>query len=207
MEMYFFSIEQHHRCQSMNRLFFVYAKMNELMSNINRMILLDTAYGYSNSSLSHSDRYQFLFQIAEIIGGYLAGSLAIITDAAHLLSDCISFIVAIIAIYLSKKRPDNRMSFGYKRAGTYRRHNIHTRSTMCISNRYTFVSLNLFYTFFCCRGSGCYSLDFRYLDIDAGSAVSGHQSIARHELRNRCKCNDDRFGIGCLHQHHASATH
>lgn len=57
------------------------------------------------------------FQIAEIIGGYLAGSLAIITDAAHLLSDCISFIVALIAIYLSKKRPDNRMSFGYKRAG------------------------------------------------------------------------------------------
>lgn len=54
--------------------------------------------------------------IAELIGGYTAGSLAIITDAAHLLSDCISFIVALLAIWLSKKPADNKMSFGYKRA-------------------------------------------------------------------------------------------
>lgn len=54
--------------------------------------------------------------IAELIGGYTAGSLAIITDAAHLLSDCISFIVALLALWLSKKPADNKMSFGYKRA-------------------------------------------------------------------------------------------
>lgn len=61
----------------------------------------------------------FLFQIAELIGGYLAGSLAIMTDAAHLLSDCISFIVALIAIWLSKKPADNKMTFGYKRAEVF----------------------------------------------------------------------------------------
>lgn len=54
--------------------------------------------------------------IAELIGGYTAGSLAIITDAAHLLSDCISFIVALLALWLSKKPADDKMSFGYKRA-------------------------------------------------------------------------------------------
>lgn len=38
-------------------------------------------------------------------------------DAAHLLTDCISFIVAIIAIWWAKKPADDRMSFGYKRLG------------------------------------------------------------------------------------------
>ncbi|GAB0095124.1 zinc transporter 2 [Sergentomyia squamirostris] len=56
-----------------------------------------------------------IFMIAELIGGYLAGSLAVITDAAHLLSDCISFIVALCAICMAKRPADNFMSFGYKR--------------------------------------------------------------------------------------------
>ena len=29
----------------------------------------------------------FVFMVVEVIGGYMAGSLAIMTDAAHLLSD------------------------------------------------------------------------------------------------------------------------
>lgn len=45
----------------------------------------------------------------------MAGSLAVVTDAAHLLTDCIGFIVAMVAISLSKKLPDRRMTFGYKR--------------------------------------------------------------------------------------------
>ncbi|XP_055311123.1 proton-coupled zinc antiporter SLC30A2-like isoform X2 [Sitodiplosis mosellana] len=57
----------------------------------------------------------FFFMFAEILGGYLAGSLAIMSDAAHLLSDCISFIVALLAIVWAKKTPTNYMTFGYKR--------------------------------------------------------------------------------------------
>lgn len=57
----------------------------------------------------------FFFMFAEIFGGYLCGSLAIMSDAAHLLSDCISFIVALLAIVWAKKSPDNQMTFGYKR--------------------------------------------------------------------------------------------
>ncbi|XP_058059678.1 proton-coupled zinc antiporter SLC30A2-like [Anopheles bellator] len=55
------------------------------------------------------------FMIAEFVGGYLSGSLAIMTDAAHLLSDCISFIIAILSIWISNRPPDGRMSFGYRR--------------------------------------------------------------------------------------------
>lgn len=59
---------------------------------------------------------QIIVKIAEIIGGYMAGSLAIMADAAHLLSDCVSFIVALLAIWMSRRPPDARMTFGYKRA-------------------------------------------------------------------------------------------
>ncbi|XP_017111018.1 zinc transporter 8 isoform X3 [Drosophila elegans] len=56
-----------------------------------------------------------IFMIIEFLGGYLAGSLAIMTDAAHLASDCISFVIGLVAIWVGGRPPDERMSFGYKR--------------------------------------------------------------------------------------------
>ncbi|XP_017481077.1 PREDICTED: zinc transporter 2, partial [Rhagoletis zephyria] len=56
-----------------------------------------------------------VFMIVEFLGGYMAGSLAIMTDAAHLASDCISFVIGLVAIWLGGRPPDGRMSFGYKR--------------------------------------------------------------------------------------------
>lgn len=57
-----------------------------------------------------------LFMFAEILGGYLAGSLAIMTDAAHLLSDFASFVISLVALHLSKRPGSTTMSFGYARA-------------------------------------------------------------------------------------------
>ncbi|KAH8416193.1 hypothetical protein KR222_010407 [Zaprionus bogoriensis] len=56
-----------------------------------------------------------IFMIIEFLGGYMAGSLAIMADAAHLASDCISFVIGLVAIWLGGRPPDSRMSFGYKR--------------------------------------------------------------------------------------------
>lgn len=42
----------------------------------------------------------FLFMLIEIIGGYLANSLAIMADAAHMLSDIAGFMISYLAIYL-----------------------------------------------------------------------------------------------------------
>lgn len=56
------------------------------------------------------------FLFAEIIGGIIANSLAILTDAAHLTSDLSGFIISIIAIYIGKKKPDKVYTFGYYRA-------------------------------------------------------------------------------------------
>lgn len=53
----------------------------------------------------------------EVIGGYLSGSLAILTDAAHLLSDMAGFFISLFAIWLAGFPPSKHMSFGYQRAG------------------------------------------------------------------------------------------
>ncbi|EQC29869.1 hypothetical protein SDRG_12414 [Saprolegnia diclina VS20] len=57
-----------------------------------------------------------VFMIAEFIGGYVAGSLAIMSDAAHLLSDVLGFLLSLFALYLSKFPATRVMPFGYKRA-------------------------------------------------------------------------------------------
>ena len=54
--------------------------------------------------------------IIEVIGGYLANSIAIMSDAAHLLSDLLGFLISIISIYISRKVAKNDMSYGYHRA-------------------------------------------------------------------------------------------
>ncbi|KAI8092815.1 cation efflux family-domain-containing protein [Halteromyces radiatus] len=58
----------------------------------------------------------FMFFITEITAGYLANSLALLSDGFHLLSDVASFIVALVAIYLAEKSPTKRHTFGFHRA-------------------------------------------------------------------------------------------
>jgi len=58
----------------------------------------------------------FLFMAGEIVGGYLSGSLAIITDAAHMLSDVAGFMISYFAIYMGSRPSNYQMSFGYHRA-------------------------------------------------------------------------------------------
>jgi zinc transporter 2 len=50
-------------------------------------------------------------------GGYFSGSLAIMTDAAHMLSDFAGFLISLFAIWLGSRPSSNRMSFGWHRAG------------------------------------------------------------------------------------------
>lgn len=57
-----------------------------------------------------------LFMIAEAVGGYLSNSLAVMTDAAHMLSDFTSFLVSLFALWVSSRPPSKKMSFGYYRA-------------------------------------------------------------------------------------------
>ena len=54
--------------------------------------------------------------IAELVGGLVGGSLALLADAGHMLSDVGSLSLALVAIWLAARPPTSRMSFGLRRA-------------------------------------------------------------------------------------------
>src|SRR5215212_1712476 len=56
------------------------------------------------------------FTVVEIIGGLLTGSLALLADAGHMLSDNLSLGVALFAAWLAGRPETPEKSFGYKRA-------------------------------------------------------------------------------------------
>ena len=56
------------------------------------------------------------FAIVEAIGGWLAGSLALISDAGHMVTDAASFVIALIATAVARRPPSQRASYGYARA-------------------------------------------------------------------------------------------
>ncbi|CDH60091.1 zinc transporter 2-like [Lichtheimia corymbifera JMRC:FSU:9682] len=57
-----------------------------------------------------------MFFVTELVAGYFANSLALMSDAFHLLSDVASFFVALIAIYLAERPPTKRHTYGFHRA-------------------------------------------------------------------------------------------
>ncbi len=57
----------------------------------------------------------FVITIAEIVGGFLSNSLALLSDALHNLSDAVALLIAYIAIKVSKRESNHRKTFGYKR--------------------------------------------------------------------------------------------
>ena len=54
--------------------------------------------------------------LSQIIGGLISGSLALLSDALHNLSDVISLLISYIANVLSRKEASAGKTFGYKRA-------------------------------------------------------------------------------------------
>uniref|UniRef100_A0A8C2KZR2 Proton-coupled zinc antiporter SLC30A8 n=1 Tax=Cyprinus carpio TaxID=7962 RepID=A0A8C2KZR2_CYPCA len=57
-----------------------------------------------------------VFMVGEILGGYFAGSLAVLTDAAHLLVDLTSFIISLCSLWLSSRPATRTLNYGWHRA-------------------------------------------------------------------------------------------
>lgn len=55
------------------------------------------------------------FLTLEVIGGLLTGSLALISDAAHMLTDTAGLAIALAGIKIGQRPADNRRTFGYQR--------------------------------------------------------------------------------------------
>ena len=55
------------------------------------------------------------FLAVELIGGIVAESLALISDAAHMFTDAAALAIALLAIRVAQKPPDRKRTFGYHR--------------------------------------------------------------------------------------------
>ncbi len=55
------------------------------------------------------------FLVVEVAGGLYFNSLALLSDAGHMLTDVAALAIALLAIKLGAKPPDDRRSFGYRR--------------------------------------------------------------------------------------------
>jgi len=55
------------------------------------------------------------FLVAEVIGGFITGSLALLSDAAHMMTDASALGISLAAIRIAKRPADARRTFGYHR--------------------------------------------------------------------------------------------
>jgi cobalt-zinc-cadmium efflux system protein len=56
------------------------------------------------------------YLVAEVVGGLLSGSLALLADAGHMLSDAASLGLALLAIWIGRRPASRRFSYGFRRA-------------------------------------------------------------------------------------------
>lgn len=56
------------------------------------------------------------FSFVEVAAGFYANSLALISDAGHMVTDAASLLLAILAQYIAKRPPSAKHSFGFGRA-------------------------------------------------------------------------------------------
>jgi cobalt-zinc-cadmium efflux system protein len=87
----------------------------------------DHSHAHGHAGHSHApDNFGFafavgvalnsLFVVAELVFGYAANSLALISDAVHNFSDVIALLLAWAAGWLARKRPTQQHTYGYRRA-------------------------------------------------------------------------------------------
>lgn len=56
-----------------------------------------------------------VFMVAELVGGILSGSLALLADAGHMLTDVAALALSVFAMRLARRPPSMRRTFGYVR--------------------------------------------------------------------------------------------
>ncbi len=83
---------------------------------MSRKHLPNTKEHTSEKNLFITMALNFFITIAEVLGGFISGSLSLISDAMHNFSDGIAILITYIAMRLSKKPKTLKYTFGLKRA-------------------------------------------------------------------------------------------
>ena len=92
------------------------AKMDEICDGHGEMDADQKNYEASKKKLFLVSFVTVFFIIAQSIGGYLSGSIAIFTDTAHLASDMVGFSMSMIALKLSIRPTSETLTSGWARA-------------------------------------------------------------------------------------------
>ena len=74
------------------------------------------------------------YMLAELIGGIVSGSLALLADAGHMLSDAGALGLSLFAIWMSQRLPNPRRTWGYYR----------TEILAALANGATLVAISVF---------------------------------------------------------------
>ncbi len=54
--------------------------------------------------------------LLEVFGGIWSGSMALLSDAGHMLTDALALVLSLAAVHISKKQPTPQKTFGYHRS-------------------------------------------------------------------------------------------
>ena len=57
-----------------------------------------------------------ILSVAEVVGGVISGSIALIGDALHNTSDALSILIAVVAFKIGNKKASGKYTYGFKRA-------------------------------------------------------------------------------------------
>ncbi|GAB2462945.1 cobalt-zinc-cadmium efflux system protein [Conyzicola lurida] len=60
-----------------------------------------------------------VFLVVEVVGAVLSGSLALLADSGHMLSDLLGLVVALVALSIAARPATDRQTFGYQRAEVF----------------------------------------------------------------------------------------
>ena len=71
--------------------------------------------GASRRSLAFALTLISSYMVAEVIGGLLSGSLALLADAGHMLTDALSIVLALVAMWIGERASSATRTFGYYR--------------------------------------------------------------------------------------------
>jgi len=77
----------------------------------------DHTHGMAKQSLRTAFFLSFIILLAGLVGGILANSLALLSDAAHTVTDLFALGLAWFAVVQAERPPNERKTFGYHRVG------------------------------------------------------------------------------------------
>lgn len=77
---------------------------------------------------------QAVYLVAEVVGGWLANSLALLADAGHMLSDVAALALSLFAVWIAQKPATDRRTFGWYR----------TEILAALANAATLIAISIY---------------------------------------------------------------